>query len=130
MINKLCLRLVHASGSTPRSLDAPHEFWMFYLFMNIVLYVPLLIGLSLLTDDSTAGAGIFFIVISIILTIGLVIPHLAVCVRRLHDIGQSGSYLLMSLIPFAGPIIMLVAFAKDSQPGKNQYGISEKYPES
>lgn len=80
-----------------------HEFWMFYLFMNIVLYVPLLIGLSLLTDDSTAGAGIFFIVISIILTIGLVIPHLAVCVRRLHDIGQSGSYLLMSLIPFAGP---------------------------
>ena len=43
-----------------------HEFWMFYLFMNIVLYVPLLIGLSLLTDDSTAGAGIFFIVISII----------------------------------------------------------------
>ena len=81
-----------------------HEFWMFYLFMNIV--------------------------ISIILTIGLVIPHLAVCVRRLHDIGQSGSYLLMSLIPFAGPIIMLVAFAKDSQPGKNQYGISEKYPES
>lgn len=32
-----------------------HEFWMFYLFMNIVLYVPLLIGLSLLTDDSTAG---------------------------------------------------------------------------
>lgn len=107
-----------------------HEFWMFYLFMNIVLYVPLLIGLSLLTDDSTAGAGIFFIVISIILTIGLVIPLLAVCVRRLHDIGQSGSYLLMSLIPFAGPIIMLVAFAKDSQPGKNQYGISEKYPES
>lgn len=51
-----------------------HEFWMFYLFMNIVLYVPLLIGLSLLTDDSTAGAGIFFIVISIILTIGLVFP--------------------------------------------------------
>ncbi len=36
----------------------------------------------------------------------------------------------MNLIPFAGPIIMLEAFAKDSEPGKNQYGILEKYPES
>ena len=79
-------------------------------------------------NNSVAGTGIFFIVAAVILFMILLLPSWAVSVRRLHDIGQNGTYLFMGLIPFAGPIILLVAFCKDSQSGSNQYGVSEKYP--
>ena len=59
-----------------------------------------------------------------------IVPHLALTVRRLHDIGKGGVYLLLCLIPGGiGNIIILVFCCTDSQPGINQYGTSEKYPQ-
>jgi uncharacterized membrane protein YhaH (DUF805 family) len=52
---------------------------------------------------------------------------LAVTVRRLHDTGKSGWMLLIGLIPFVGPIILLVFYFTDGEPGANQYGPSPKY---
>ena len=49
------------------------------------------------------------------------LPGLALTVRRLHDVGKSGWYILMLLIPIVGWIFLLVALVKKSQPGRNQY---------
>ena len=59
-------------------------------------------------------------------TLAVLIPSLAVCVRRLHDIGKSGWNYLIVLIPFVGAIIMIVWFCSDSQAGENNWGSNPK----
>ena len=54
------------------------------------------------------------------------IPGLAVSVRRLHDIGKSGWWFLILLVPFIGAIVLLIFFCLDSQPGGNKYGSNPK----
>ncbi len=94
------------------------EYWYFYLFTFIVTtVVTALISWLHITPF-----------LATIVSFALLIPGLAVGCRRLHDIGKSGVYLLFGLIPVIGTILLLVWFVKDSQPGMNQYGISEKYP--
>ena len=99
------------SGRARRS-----EYWYFTLF-NAVLG-GILNGLA--TQVS------FFAVIATLVSLALLIPGLAVSVRRLHDIGKSGWYLLFVLIPLVGAIILLVWDCKDSQPGDNAYGPNPK----
>jgi len=55
-------------------------------------------------------------------SLAVLIPSIAVSVRRLHDINRRGWWLLIGLIPIIGAIILLIFAAKDSQPGENQYG--------
>ena len=55
------------------------------------------------------------------------IPEIAVAVRRLHDTGRSGFYILFSFIPFIGGIILIIFLVDDSQPFPNIYGPSPKY---
>ncbi|MFN3568205.1 MAG: DUF805 domain-containing protein [Caldimicrobium sp.] len=54
------------------------------------------------------------------------LPYLAVTVRRLHDVGKSGWWILISLVPFIGLIWLLVLLCTDSQPGENKYGPNPK----
>ena len=56
----------------------------------------------------------------------LILPSIAVAVRRLHDIGKSGWMLLVSLIPIVGEIWLLVLMLTNSQTEENQYGPSPK----
>jgi uncharacterized membrane protein YhaH (DUF805 family) len=58
--------------------------------------------------------------------LAVIIPSLAVGVRRLHDVGKSGWMILISLIPIIGAIWLLVLFVTDSNPGENQYGANPK----
>ena len=58
--------------------------------------------------------------------LAIFIPSIAVCVRRLHDIGKSGWYYFIGLIPLVGGIILLVWFCTDSQLGENQWGANPK----
>lgn len=53
-------------------------------------------------------------------------PTVCVGIRRLHDIGMSGWYYLVSFIPLVGAILMIVWGVRDSQPGSNQYGPNPK----
>jgi uncharacterized membrane protein YhaH (DUF805 family) len=69
--------------------------------------------------------GILYIV-AIVYGIAVFVPALAVGVRRLHDVGKSGWYYFIVLIPIAGPIWFLVLMCTDSQPGDNQYGPNPK----
>ena len=66
-------------------------------------------------------------VITMLMLLSAMIPGLPVAVRRLHDIGKSGWFLLLGLIPLVGGILLIIWFCQDSQPGKNEYGVSPKY---
>lgn len=68
-------------------------------------------------------------VLSLIWTVGTILPNLAVTVRRFHDTGHSAWWLLATLIPFVGAVVLLVLTLSDSHRGVNQYGPSPKYPD-
>lgn len=92
------------------------EYWMFALFNAIIIIV-----LSIL--EALLGLpGI----ISGLYSLAVLLPSLAVAVRRLHDTGKSGLWLLISLIPVIGAIILLVFMVLDSDEETNQYGPNPK----
>jgi len=94
------------------------EYWMFFLFYVIFAFV-----LSLI--DNFIGWGFAegtFGILYLIFALGTFLPYLAVLVRRLHDIGRSGWWYFIILIPIAGVIWLIVLLATDGEPGENQYG--------
>jgi len=103
------------------------EFWIFVLFN--VLIIPALFVTRFLPpwDTGLSGAGEVALSIPFALYIlAVIIPGLAVTVRRLHDTGKSGWMILLCLIPIVGGIIVLVFTLLDSDPGPNQYGPNPK----
>ena len=99
------------SGRARRS-----EYWYFVLCYTILTGI-----LSFLARNSTVLGYV-----SGVIEIALFIPMLAVSVRRLHDIGKSGWFYLIGLIPLVGLIIMIVWYVRDSDPGQNMYGPNPK----
>ena len=91
------------------------EYWYFTLF-NV------LVGLVTGLVDSMFGTSIF----GAIASLALLIPGIAVGVRRLHDVGKSGWNLLFILLPIIGWIILLVWYVRDSEPGSNRWGTNPK----
>src|SRR5690606_13737347 len=61
-----------------------------------------------------------------IYALAVLIPSLAVSVRRLHDTDRSGWWLLIALVPLIGAIVLLVFLVLDSNSGQNQYGANPK----
>ena len=92
------------------------EYWMFFLFNIIIVFV---LGFI---EGLVGGQGI----ISTLYSLAVLIPGIAVSVRRLHDINRSGWWLLIGLVPIIGAIVLLVFMVQDSQPGENQYGRNPK----
>lgn len=98
------------------------EYWYFILF-----YILIFIGLSFIDGmtgsfSAEASMGLF----GGLYSLALLIPSLAVGVRRLHDTGRTGWWLLIGLIPLIGAIVLLVFFVQDSAPGENAYGANPK----
>jgi uncharacterized membrane protein YhaH (DUF805 family) len=93
------------------------EYWWFTL-ANIVAVIILLV---------LAAVSNIFWVLYAIYAIGLIVPSIAVTVRRLHDTDKSGWWIFIALVPFVGGIILLVFMCIDSTRGPNQFGPSEKY---
>lgn len=94
------------SGRSRRS-----EYWWVYLFNMIVAGILGMIDVAAL---------------STLWTLAVLIPGIALGVRRLHDTGRSGWWLLISLVPLVGAIVLIVFVCTDSAPA-NQYGPSPKY---
>jgi len=97
------------------------EYWMFFLF-NIIIAILLgiievVIGISPDADES---------ILANIYSLAILLPSLAVSVRRLHDIGRSGWWILIGLIPLIGVIVLFVFAVQDGQTGPNQYGPNPK----
>jgi uncharacterized membrane protein YhaH (DUF805 family) len=98
------------------------EYWMFVLW-NIIVSLVLSIVLGLI------GAVIHAPMISLLVwiySLAIILPSLAVGVRRLHDTGRTGWWVLIGLIPIIGAIVILIFVVQDSQPGDNQYGPNPK----
>ena len=71
--------------------------------------------------------GSFGSVLSVLISLVLAVPAIAMWVRRLHDIGKSGWLLLVSLVPLVGCILLIVWACKDGDEDDNQYGSNPKY---
>lgn len=97
------------------------EFWYFVLF-NFLIAVAIGIVEGVIFRGS--------MVLGILYSLAVFIPGLAVTVRRLHDIGKSGWWILIWLIPLIGWIVLLVFYVTDSEPGVNAYGPNPKENEN
>lgn len=101
----------------------PSEYWWWVLFafmaqmIPYLLFITLVIGSEGSSSTSTVIGGIWLIVWA-----ALLLPSLAVFVRRLHDTGKSGWFFFLGLIPLIGPILLIVFLVGPGDPGQNQYG--------
>ncbi len=99
------------------------EYWMFVL-INFLIVMALQAVMIMLGLDSALGSFIMGLVG--LYSLAVFIPSLAVGVRRLHDTGRSGWWLLISFVPIIGFIALIVFLVQNSQPGTNQYGENPK----
>jgi uncharacterized membrane protein YhaH (DUF805 family) len=92
------------------------EYWMFVLINSIISVILMVV------EEFAGLSG----VLSGIYYLAVFLPSLALGIRRLHDTGRSGWWLLLGIIPFIGAIILIIFACQDSQPGDNQYGPNPK----
>ena len=107
----ITLKLVDFDGRARR-----REYWGYVLFYNIIALVFVLIDILL---------GLDLILVRIVSLI-FALPSLAVSVRRLHDVGKPGYYILSGLIPILGAFYLLFLFIEDGESEDNAYGPNPK----
>ena len=127
-----CMRkYVTFSGRATRS-----EFWWFYLFtvlVNLVAtsqassFVPTLLDGQDMTENESSYFlnNFFFLYLSTITSLILLLPSLAVAVRRLHDVGRSGWWILITFTVI-GIIPLLIWYVTDAKDDENIYGPNPK----
>ncbi len=119
---RTCLsKYVDFSGRARRS-----EFWYFALFTFLVAVVTSVIDTALGTDYNTTGGG----VVNSVVSLALFLPSLAAGVRRLHDIGKSGLWVLLILVPILGWVLLIIWWCRDTWRRENQYGPDPKHEPS
>ena len=123
-----CIKLYFKNYANFSGRSRRAEYWFVVLFQGIVAIVLSILSSILISiTDGNSAVSIIFSVIMTGWSLACLVPSLALVVRRLHDLGKSGVYILFGLIPFAGGIILLVWEATDGSPEPNEYGYSPKY---
>ncbi|SUD90071.1 DUF805 domain-containing protein [Psychrobacter phenylpyruvicus] len=89
------------------------EFWYFTLIASIIIFIAFVLDEILDTPEMLTGLSGFI----------LFFPSLAVTIRRLHDIGKSGWWYLITAIPFIGSLVLLYWNCLDTSPEGNQWGL-------
>jgi uncharacterized membrane protein YhaH (DUF805 family) len=112
--------LKNYAGFTGRA--RAREYWSFYL-VNIIVFFALL-GLDYLFLAVDAGTGLG--ILSGLYGVVTFLPSVAVAVRRLHDTGRHGGWLLVGLVPVIGGAVLLYFLTRDSQDGNNSHGANPK----
>jgi uncharacterized membrane protein YhaH (DUF805 family) len=102
------------------------EYWFFVLFNVIFAIVAAVIDNVLGIASEELGYGPIYGLYAL----ATLIPGIAVSIRRLHDIGKSGWYFLLALIPCVGGIILLVFDLTPGDPYDNEYGPDPKADEA
>ncbi len=90
------------------------EFWWFALFLVLANIVLGLADGAVFPGDTRLLGPLF--------TLATIVPTIAVSVRRLHDIGKTGWWVLLHLIPVIGFLVMLYFYVQRSEDGPNEYG--------
>ena len=109
------LKVVRDNYANFNGRASRQEYWMFFLFNMIFAIV--IIGI-----DIILGLGFLNVIYSLV----VMIPGMAVNIRRLHDIGKSGWMVLIVLIPCIGAFWLIYLMVQDSSPLDNEYGPSPK----
>lgn len=110
------------SGRATRS-----EYWYFYLFNFLVVMVYYIaLFATLISGGSDSAGSAFLAVVFLIYSLAIIIPSLAVTVRRLHDTGHSGWWIFLNLLLVIGSIVLFIWFITDSDPDTNEYGDNPK----
>ena len=109
------LKVVRDNYANFNGRASRQEYWMFFLFNMIFAIVMMGIDIIL-------GLGFLNIIYSLV----VMIPGIAVGIRRLHDIGKSGWMVLIVLIPCIGAFWLFYLMVQDSSPLDNEYGPSPK----
>lgn len=102
------------SGRAQRS-----EYWFFVLFYFLFAVVVQIVDLVIFGNAPIQ-------VLSLVLSLGLLVPSIAVTARRLHDIGKSGWWQLIIIVPIIGVFVLLYFLILDSHINENQYGSNPK----
>lgn len=115
------------------------EYWMFWLFQVIVTVI---LGMLFLVAGLTSGGetpggepefgavGIVAISLIVLFVLAMLVPNIAVTVRRFHDQDKSGWMYLLALIPYVGGLIIFVFMVLPGTNGPNQYGADPKLAQS
>ena len=98
------------------------EYWIFSLINCIIIFF--LYILQIVSIESTLWP--IFPIVFFLYAAAVLLPGLAVSIRRLHDIGKSGWWYLIYLIPIIGAIWLTVLMCLDSEPGENHWGENPK----
>ncbi len=110
------------------------EYWWFALFDGLIITVMAIAGglLSAVFDPyATEPSPSFyaFIIAIVVYSLAVLIPRLAVTVRRLHDSNHSGAYYFLSFIPWVGGLILLIFLVMPGTRGSNMYGLDPRQPD-
>ena len=112
------------------------EFWFFKLSLFIINFIYLSLAKIILIlvneeeeedESNDIDDNVPALIIYLITDLIFLIPNISVSVRRLHDVGKSGYYYFLNLIPIIGTLILIYYYLKDSEPDSNEYGVSVKY---
>jgi uncharacterized membrane protein YhaH (DUF805 family) len=82
------------------------EYWYFVLFVFITQFI----------------LGIVYRPLAIAFAFAVILPHLAVGARRLHDVDRSGWWLLIGVVPIIGAIVLIIWFCQRETEGPNRFG--------
>ncbi|MEM7439206.1 MAG: DUF805 domain-containing protein [Pseudomonadota bacterium] len=112
---KTCFsKYVDFSGRAPRS-----EFWWFVLFGIICSVVLQIVDVSVLGADPAAGD---IAILSSLFSLAILLPNIAVGVRRLHDTDRSGWWYLIVFVPIIGIIVLIIFWIMSGTEGQNRFG--------
>jgi len=101
------------------------EYWMFQLFNMLAILILFIPSAALAFAIDIPGLSSL---LPVIYVLAVLVPTIAVAVRRFHDQDRSGLFYLLALIPSVGGIIVLVFMCLEGTPGPNQYGPNPKDP--
>ena len=94
------------------------EFWQ-YVLVYFVIAVAFIVLMNLFAGVKVLRM-VFMILYDIVMLV-LLVPSLAVSVRRMHDIGKAGGWIFINLVPIIGSIWYLILAIKESEPGTNRF---------
>lgn len=99
------------------------EYWFFVLFY-LLIYIVLAIvdNMTGMAKAEYGGVG----PLGGLFMLAMIVPSIAVAARRLHDIGKSGWWQLLAIVPLIGAIVLLIWYVKDGEPGTNRFGANPK----
>jgi len=101
------------------------EYWMFTLFWILILWAIAILASIISVVSGSEDSSLFLFAIGAYV-LATIIPILAVTVRRLHDVGLSGLWVLLAFIPTIGNIVLFVFTISDGKPDANKWGANPK----